>query len=134
MPEIAAFVKHGATLMTPVTLEKVMKQIPMWKASFTQIHADNYPHLVDQLMFLASLVEDVGEGAYKDLPYVTLSEAMFALIYSQRSVDIIPDTIPKFGFADESSVVRAVLIHNERPLMAYAKTMHRDWKNITNRP
>jgi uncharacterized membrane protein YkvA (DUF1232 family) len=134
MPEIVAFVKHGATLITPSVMEKVLRKLPMWKAGFTQIDTPRFPHLVDQLMFLADAVEDFAEGAYKELPYVTFAEAIFALTYAHRGVDIIPDSISGLGHADDSSIVRAVLIQNEKALEKYAQTMGFDWSKITSRP
>lgn len=134
MPEIVAFVKHGATLVTPLVMEKVLRKLPMWKAGFTQIDTPRFPHLVDQLMFLADAVEDFAEGAYKELPYVTVAEAIFALTYAHKSVDIIPDSVNRLGHADDSSIVRAVLIQNEKALEKYAQAMGFDWSKITSRP
>jgi len=68
MPEIAKFVNGGATSITPAITEKVLRHLPQWKLEFTQINAPKFPHLVDQLEFLANAVEDAVEGAYKDLP------------------------------------------------------------------
>ena len=68
MPEIAKFVNNGATSITPGVAEKVLRQLPQWKLEFTRIHAPLFPHLVDQLEFLADAVEDAVEGAYKELP------------------------------------------------------------------
>ena len=51
---------------------KGLRQLPQWKLEFTQINAPLFPHLVDQLEFLADAVEDVLEGAYKELPYSAL--------------------------------------------------------------
>ena len=69
MPEIAKFVNSGAGSITPAIAEKVLRQLPQWKLEFTQINAPKFPHLVDQLEFLADAVEDAIEGAYKELPY-----------------------------------------------------------------
>jgi uncharacterized membrane protein YkvA (DUF1232 family) len=115
-------------------LDNVLRRLPMWKASFTQIDAPKYPHLFDQLIFLADAVEDFAEGAYKDLPYVTIAEAVFALLYAHKGVDIIPDFLHGMGRADDSSIVRAVLIQNEKALEDYAKTMGFDWSKVTSRP
>jgi uncharacterized membrane protein YkvA (DUF1232 family) len=134
MSEVAAYVKHGATLVTPRILEKVLRNIPLWKAEFAQIHSPPHPHLVDQLLFLADAVEDFAEGAYKDLPYVALAEAVFALTYAHKSVDIIPDFIMGLGRADDSSIVRAVLIQNEKALAKYALDRGFNWAKITSLP
>ena len=134
MSEIARFVNNGAESITPAIAEKVMRQLPQWKLEFTQIHAPLFPHLVDQLEFLANAVEDVIEGAYKDLPYAALAQAVFALVYSHKKVGIIPDSVLNLGYADDSSVVRAVLIQNEKAFAIYAGMQGTDWQRITSQP
>jgi len=134
MPEIVAFVKHGATMITPRLVEKILPLLPKWKIEFTQIKAPTYPHLVEQLQFLANVVEDYAEGVYKDIPFVTLSEAVFALTYSHQPHNIIPDFVPQFGRADDSSVVRSVLIMNEKAFRSYAQEQGIDWNKITDKP
>ena len=69
MSEIAKFVNNGSASITPAIAEKVLRHLPQWKLEFTQINAPKFPHLVDQLEFLADAVEDAVEGAYKELPY-----------------------------------------------------------------
>jgi uncharacterized membrane protein YkvA (DUF1232 family) len=134
MPEIANFVNHGATQITPATVEKLLRQMPLLKMEFTQIDAPSHPHLVRQLEFLSDAVEDVAEGAYKELPYTALTQAVFALMYVHKKVDIIPDFLPKMGRADDSSVVRAALIQNEKAFAKYATFLGMDWGSITSKP
>ncbi len=134
MPEIVKFLNSGAVSITPSMAEKVLRQLPQWKLEFTQINAPKFPHLVDQLEFLASAVEDAMEGAYKDLPFVTIAQATFALLYAHKKLGVIPDGLLNLGRADDSSVVRAVLIQNEKFLGAYATTQGIDLKRITSRP
>lgn len=133
MPEILAYTRHGAAQVTPLIVEQLLHKLPMLKAEFTQIHAPKYPHLVNQLEFLADVVEDCTEGAYKDLPFVTYAAAIFALIYAHKKIDMIPETLPIPGHADESSIVRAVLLDHEGALRAYALLEGLDWKKITTR-
>ena len=134
MPEIAKFVNSAAACITPTVAEKVLRQLPQWKLEFTQINAPKFPHLVDQLEFLADAVEAAIEGAYKDLPYATIAQAVFALLYTHKKMGIIPDNILELGSADDSSVVRAVLIQNEKAFSAYATTQGVNWQKITNQP
>ena len=134
MPEIAKFVNNGAASITPGVAKKVLRQLPQWKLEFTQIHAPLFPHLVDQLEFLANAVEDVVEGAYKELPYVAVSQAVFALIYAHKKGGVIPDSVLSLGYADDSSVVRAVLIQNERAFAIYAGLQGLNWQRITSQP
>ena len=134
MPEIAKFVNNGASSITPGIAEKVLRLLPQWKLEFTQINAPGFPHLVDQLEFLANAVEDVVEGAYKELPYEAVAQAVFALIYAHKKGGVIPDTVLSLGYADDSSVVRAVLIQNERAFAVYAGLQGLDWHRITSQP
>ncbi len=134
MSEVVAYVNHGASLITPRIVEQVLRQLPLWKVEFTQINAPKFPHLIDQLEFLANAVEDFAEGAYKDLPFYAVSQAVFALTYAHKKVDVIPDLLPALGRADDSSVVRAVLIQNEKAWSKYAATQGFDWAQITSQP
>ena len=134
MPEIAKFVNNAATSITPAIAQKVLHQLPQWKLEFTQINAPKFPHLVDQLEFLADAVEDAVEGAYKDLTYTAVAQAVFALIYAHKKIGIIPEGILELGRADDSSVVRAVLIQNEKAFSTYAGAQGINWRKVTNEP
>ncbi|HTX21935.1 MAG TPA: hypothetical protein VMD27_08790 [Candidatus Aquilonibacter sp.] len=134
MSEIARFVNNGAASVTPAIAEKVLRQLPQWKLEFTQINAPKFPHLVDQLEFLADAVEDAIEGAYKELPYPAVAQAVFALLYAHKKMGIIPDSLLDLGRADDSSVVRAALIQNEKAFAAYAGRQGVDWHKITSQP
>ena len=134
VPQIADFVNHGASLITPVVAEKVLHCLPMWKAEFAQINEPKYPHLVDQLEFLADVVEDFAEDAYQELPYTAYAQAVFALIYAHKKGGIIPHFVPNLARADDSSVVRCVLIQNETAFSIYATSQQVDWAGITSEP
>jgi hypothetical protein len=47
---------------------------------------------------------------------------------------IIPEGILELGRADDSSVVRAVLIQNEKTLAIYAGSQGINWQKITSQP
>jgi len=134
MSEIAKFLNRNAEQITPMMVERLVRSLPMWKAEFSQINAPKYPHLVDQLEFLADVVEDVFEGAYKDIPYFAFAEAVFAIVYVHKQSGIIPNFIPHIGHADDSSIVRAVLIQHKQYFQLYAAHQGRDWNLITSQP
>ena len=134
MAEFAEYVNNGASYITPRVVDTILRQLPIWKVEFTQINAPKFPHLINQLEFLADAVEDFAEGAYKELPFYAVAQAVFALIYAHKKVDIIPDLIPNLGRADDSSVVRAVIIQNEKVFAAYAASQGFDWSKITSQP
>jgi hypothetical protein len=134
MPEIAKFVNDGSCNITPAIAEKVLRLLPQWKLEFTQINAPKFPHLVDQLEFLADAVEDAVESAYKELPYVAISQAVFALLYTHKKTNILSESLLEMGRADDSSVVRAVLIQNEKAFAMYAAKQGLDWQKVTSQP
>jgi hypothetical protein len=134
MAEIAEFVNRGAATITPAVVEKLVRALPQWKLEFTQIYEPLFPHLGAQLDFLANAIEDSAEGAYKELPYLAIAQAAFALIYAHKKVGIIPDAVLNLGRADDSSVVRAVLIQNEKAFAIYAAAQDIEWSKITSQP
>ena len=134
MSEIVKFVNRGAASINPALARKVLRQLPQWKLEFTQINAPKFPHLVDQLEFLTDAVEDAVEGAYMELPYIAVAQAVFALLYAHRKMSVIPEGILEMGGADNSSVVRAVLIQNEKSFAIYAGTQGISWQKITSQP
>ena len=131
MAEIAEFVRSGAGKITPEILAGVHKKLPMLKLQFAQLHAPKYPHLVPQLHLLANLVEDFVDGKAQNIPLTTVAAAGFAIIYAQRQWDLIPDPIHDVGRSDDSSVVRAVLIENEKILSEYAQKQGLNWRTIS---
>lgn len=133
MSEIAQMVHRGAAQITPRILKGIHRKLPMLKVEFAQINAPRFPHLVDQLEFLANVVEDFVDQTEDDIPYLAAAAAAFALVYAHNQTDLIPDRVPGFGHADDSGVVRAVLIENERVLSDYANRHGLNWSRITNK-
>lgn len=131
MGEVVKFVQHGAAHITPRIVENLLHSLPLMKVEFAQFDAPEYPHLVDQLEFLADAVEDFAEGAYSDLPYNAVAAATFALMCAHKMIHAIPNFTPSVSHADDSSVVRAVLIENERAFAKYAAEQGIDWATIT---
>ena len=134
MGEIVKFVHNGASKITPKTLRGIRKKLPMLKLEFANLRDKRYPHLSGQLEFLSNVVEDFSEGLAEDLPFVTAAHAAFALVYAHRRLDLIPDSVPEFGHADDSAVVRSVLIEHEKVLADYAQSNGKKWKTITVEP
>lgn len=134
MSEIVKFVHRGTSQVTPKILAGMRKKLPFLKVEFAQINAPKFPHLVDQLEFLADVAEDFADGADRDIPYIAAAGAVFALAYAHKQLDLIPDWVPEYGHADESGVVRAVLIEQERAFANYATRRGLNWARITVKP
>jgi uncharacterized membrane protein YkvA (DUF1232 family) len=77
---------------------------------FAKIPAQTYPYLADELQFLSLVVEDL---LVCDRAGEILGEAAFALLYFQRSTDLIPDSMPGMRLLDDAIIVRIVLGRHE---------------------
>ena len=49
-----------------------------------------------------------------------IPQAVFALLYTHKKTNILSESLLELGRADDSSVVRAVLIQNEKAFALYA--------------
>ncbi|MEM1058791.1 MAG: DUF1232 domain-containing protein [Verrucomicrobiota bacterium] len=131
MSEIAEFVQRGAAKVNRKTIKGLLEHVTMLKLEFTQLEDEKFPHLVDQLEFLVDVIEDYAEDKLDEIPLVAVAGAAFAIIYAHEQTDLIPDFIPEIGHADDSAVVRAVLIEHEYHFLRYANTRGLDWSKIT---
>jgi uncharacterized membrane protein YkvA (DUF1232 family) len=131
MPEIANYVRQGAIRITPRVVQNMLKFVGRLKLEFAQAEDPKFPHLSDQLQFLLDFVEDFVDGKLPDAPYVGVAAAAFAILYAHRKIDLIPDFVTESGHADDSAIVRAVLINYEFIFVKYAKTRGIDWNTIS---
>ena len=119
--------------MTPRSVESFRRHLPALQLKIIEIHAPKQPHLVAQVEFLARFVEDVADGVWQEAPYVTFAEALFALAYLLKGVDIIPDSLPDIGYSDDSEIIRTVLQRCEACFEHYAQVNKLEWKQITTK-
>jgi len=131
MSEIAEFVRHGASKINRKTIKGLLEHVTMLKLEFTQLEDAKFPHLVDQLEFLVDVIEDYAEDKADEVPLHAIAGAAFAIIYAHEQTDLIPDFIPDMGHADDSAIVRAVLIEYENHFLKYANARGVDWSKIT---
>jgi len=130
MSDIADYVHHNAAKVSPKILHGIHHKLPQLKLEFAEIHAPQFPHLVDQLELLADVIEDYAEGADQEIPYFVIAEACFALAYAHNQEDLIHKDVPDVGYADDSSVVRTVFIENDRVLAEFCKRHSLDYPGI----
>mgnify|MGYP002626452989 CR=1 FL=1 len=76
-----------------VKLEKKLVDIPVAGKAFS-----NVPVLI-------SLVRAYAKKEYTEVPVGTIVAIIAALLYVFSPIDLIPDTIPVIGFADDAAVV-----------------------------
>jgi uncharacterized membrane protein YkvA (DUF1232 family) len=116
-PELRQFVADGARRITPARLEKLVRLLPEIRLAVTQI--EEFPHLPDQVEFLAEIIEDFYSGLSPDIPYTAIAEAAFALLYLRKHVDIIPDAVPSMGRADDAAIVMTVFENYKQPFLKH---------------
>ena len=95
------------------------------------IDVPDFPHLKRQTNFLVRYAEDVLDGIYPCADLTAITESVFALSYLLKEVDIIPDSVPHLGLADDSAVLRAVLKGHENEFRIFATKSELDFDSVT---
>jgi uncharacterized membrane protein YkvA (DUF1232 family) len=112
-------------------MDAFRRKLPFLKVKAESLDAPGFPHIKEQTRFLVRYAEDVLDGVYACSDLAAIAETVFALGYLLRDVDIIPDSVPGAGFADDSLVLRAVLASHEEELRAFAKKNGLDFDKVT---
>jgi uncharacterized membrane protein YkvA (DUF1232 family) len=113
--DVEKFILEGARRITPVRLERMIRQLPEIRLAATQV--TEFPQLPDQVEFLAQLLEDFYSGLSPDIPYTAIAEAAFALSYLRKGIDIIPDSISGLGYADDAAIINVVFETYKQPFL-----------------
>lgn len=117
--------------MTVGQMDAFRRKLPFLKVKAEMLDEPELPHLKPQTKFLARYAEDVLDGVYASSDLQAIAETVFALSYLLKEVDIIPDSVPHLGLADDSAVLRAVLKGHESEFRAFAKTLELDFDSVT---
>ena len=68
------------------------------------LNSDAIKGLVDDITTTLELIRDYVTGRYKEVPLHIVAGALGAILYLVMPIDLIPDFIPVFGFADDAAV------------------------------
>jgi uncharacterized membrane protein YkvA (DUF1232 family) len=115
--ELNEFIADGARRITPADLDKIVRWLPEIRLAVTQV--TDFPQLPDQVEFLAEIIEDFHSGLNKSIPYTAIAESAFALLYLRKGIDIIPDNIPRTGYADDAAIVTMVFENYKQPFLRH---------------
>ena len=131
MSDIHDYVLRGGQTITAGQVAAFRDKLPFLNVKAETINAPECPALPGQIRFLARFVEDTLDGAYApdDLPAV--SEAVFALRYLLKDVDIIPDSVPGSGYSDDAAILRAVLSSHLAEFEKFAAQSGADWAALS---
>ena len=119
--ELTNFIQSQACALSLAVLDRLTTDLPALRERFAKIPSQTYAYLSDQLEFLCLFVEEQVVGRTRDLAEEPVAEAAFALLYFQRTSDLIPDSIPGLGLLDDSMVVAMVL---RRQQHAFKGSLH----------
>ena len=83
---------------------------------------------------LADFFEDTADEVFPAGSDASRKEAAFALIYTAKETDIIPDSVPEIGYADDSIIVRTVLSRHEDIFRDYCRFRKIRWSKLSFAP
>jgi uncharacterized membrane protein YkvA (DUF1232 family) len=122
--ELTGFIQSQASSLSVADLDRLIANLPALRERFARIAAQTYPYLADQLQFLSRVLE---EQVVREPVAEMVGEAAFALLYFQRSTDLIPDSIPGMGLLDDAMIVRIVLGRHEHAFKSSSHAYKLSW-------
>ncbi len=131
MNGIHEFVIRGGQTVTAGQMDAFRRKLPFLRVKAEMIDVPDFPHLKRQTNFLVRYAEDVLDGIYPCEDLTAITESVFALSYLLKEVDIIPDSVPHLGLADDSAVLRAVLKGHENEFRTFATKSELDFDSVT---
>jgi uncharacterized membrane protein YkvA (DUF1232 family) len=131
---IVDYVEQRASLLTPENLDEVRRDLPILNLQFATISVRQFPHLQQQLKLLTDFLEDNAAGVFPTGSEASQKETAFALRYMAKEADIIPDSVPEIGYADDSLIVRTVLSRHQDVFRDYCRFRKTRWSKISFAP
>lgn len=114
-------VLEGSQKITPGQIAQFEDKLPMLLARVNDLDLPDQPNFRSQVQFLVRYVEDCLDGKFVPEDVSALAQAIFALMYFDNAVDVIPDMVPKLGLSDDSAVVRVVLLRHGTEFARYGE-------------
>ena len=131
---ISEYVEQSASLLTPEHLDEVRRELPILNLQFAALSMRQFPHLQQQLKVLVDFFEDTADGVFPVGSDASRKETAFALRYTAKETDIIPDVVPEIGYADDSLIVRTVLGRHQDVFRDYCRFRKTRWSKISFAP
>jgi len=111
--ELIGFIQTQAGALSVADIGRLIRDLPALGERFGTIPLEIYPYLFDHLEFLFLVVKGQVTGRSGYPARLILSEAAFALLYFERTNDLIPDSIPGMGLLDDAMIAGLVLRRHE---------------------
>ena len=129
---ISEYVEYRAALLTPEHLDELRAELPLLNVQFAAITVP--PLLQQQLKLLTDFLEDTADCVFPVRSEASRKETAFALHYMAKEADIIPDSVPEIGYADDSLIVRTVLSRHQDIFRDYCHFRKIRWSKISLAP
>jgi uncharacterized membrane protein YkvA (DUF1232 family) len=84
-----------------------------------QLRTGRFSVFAKQVRLATDLLNDVGNGKYRQVPWATVGSLAMAVAYFVMPLDMIPDYIPFSGFVDDAAVMSMIFRAAEQDLQAY---------------
>lgn len=108
MSSIQDYVVQGGQSVTAGTIDAFRRQISDHRLRAEALIDEGQPALRDQASFLLRYIEDVLDGVWSPTDLAAVPEAIFAVRYLSKGVDIIPDSVAG-GYTDDAAILKTVL-------------------------
>jgi uncharacterized membrane protein YkvA (DUF1232 family) len=111
--ELIGFIQTQAGALSVVDIRRLIRDLPALGERFATIPLQTYPYLLGHLEFLFLVFKEQVTGRSGSPARLIVSEAAFALLYFERTNDLIPDSIPGIGLLDDAMIASLVVRRNE---------------------
>lgn len=111
------YVSKNAQNITEEDFKKVSEKADEIESKFEK--GGPLGRFINDAKLLLSITKDYYKGNYRNIPYLSISAIVFALLYVFNPFDIVPDAIPVIGLSDDAAVVAACLTMVEQDLHEY---------------
>lgn len=120
---ISEFVVQGGQSLTAGEAAKFRQHLAAYKLKAETLAATHHEKLRDETAFLLRFIEDVLDDAYAPDDFAAVPEAIFAVRYLAKEIDLIPDNLPG-GLDDDAAVIGCVWENHEKEFRKYAAKNH----------
>ncbi|MCE9610392.1 MAG: DUF1232 domain-containing protein [Chthoniobacter sp.] len=126
------FVTQGGRLLGPKDHTQLTTGISSLREKICVLR-DTHPRLGRQLDFLLNFIAHDNARPWETvgtLPEAVRNETVFALLYTVKDLDLIPDDTPGIGFLDDAAVIEIVLTRHAAIFEQYCATHDLDWVEL----
>lgn len=131
---VSEYIEQEAARLKLEDLEALRSALTDLHLQIASMPAPQFPHLRQQLMLLVGFFADTTDGNFLNGSEASRKETAFALRYTAKQKDIIPDFVPEIGYADDALIVRTVLTRHQEVLVEYCRFRAIDWSELFQVP